>query len=109
MKNTAPNYKKIYTDLICKKYAQNKEELLPLLKKTKLTSLDIINIDNKLCSIAKLNYNICEDQKFRSYDKSAILQILDYQKKHNFNNTSIAKKYNLSRNTVSKWKKIFIV
>lgn len=109
MKRTTPNYKNIYTDIICKKYTENKEELLPLLEKKKWTSLDIITIDNKLCALSKKYTNHYEDQKFRSYDKNTILKILDYQKKHNFNNITIAKEFNLSRNTLCKWKKIFIV
>ena len=50
-----------------------------------------------------------ENQKHRSYSKSDILKILDYQKKNNLNNSQLANHFSLSRNTVAKWKRMFII
>ena len=52
---------------------------------------------------------INNSQKFRSYKKSDILNILDYQKENGLNNSQLANHFRLSRNTVSKWKKLFLV
>ena len=49
-----------------------------------------------------------ENQKFKSYKRSDILKILDYQKKYKLNNSQLANHFNISRNTVTKWKKMFL-
>lgn len=105
MKNT-PNYKKIYTDLINKKFPEKKQLLSSILDKKKLSVLDVINIDSKLPSLKEGEF---KDGRFRSYDKATILQILDYQKENNCSNVQVAKEFGLSKNTITKWKKIFIV
>lgn len=46
-----------------------------------------------------------ENQKFKSYKRSDILKILDYQKKHKLNNIQLAKHFKMSRNTITKYKK----
>lgn len=101
-----PEYKKIYTDMISRKYPEKFEVCKDLLSKKELDSLDIISISEKLFDnlegISMLN------QRHRSYSKSAILKILDYQKKYGFTNTQLAHHFKLSRNTVAKWKRIFI-
>ncbi|WP_312553773.1 helix-turn-helix domain-containing protein [Empedobacter brevis] len=96
------NYYQIYMDLITKKYPEKKEEILPLLKDKKLSALDVIKINKRLFGSSN-NMN----GKYRSYIESDIVKILDYQIKNKLNNTQLAKHFNLSRNTVSKWKKIF--
>lgn len=103
-----PNYKNIYTNLIRKKFP-DREDILELMNKKTLTSLDIIQIDRQLHSPSEIKDVYSINQKFRSYDKNAILQILDHQKKHNYTNTLVAKEFGLSRNTIGKWKKIFLV
>ncbi len=47
------------------------------------------------------------NQRLKSYDRSAILQMLEYQKKHGLNNIQLAKHFKISRNSVAKWKKMF--
>ncbi|HUH25918.1 MAG TPA: helix-turn-helix domain-containing protein [Flavobacterium sp.] len=47
------------------------------------------------------------NQKYRSYDKATIIEILNYQKKNGLNNTQLANHFKLSRNTVAKWERLF--
>ncbi|MDN8705010.1 hypothetical protein Q0N28_14505, partial [Staphylococcus aureus] len=78
------------------------------LKKKSLSVLDIIEINTLLFQRQQADSNII-NQKFRAYDKSTILQILDFQKMNGLNNKQLALHYKLSRNTVTKWKKQFLV
>lgn len=100
-----PNYKKIYTDLLIKKYPEKIKECTPLLMKD-LSYLDIIELNNIIFGLSNIE-NESFSRKHRSYDKSAIFYILDYQKKHNLNNSQVAKEFKMSRNTINKWKKFF--
>ncbi|MDR4953638.1 helix-turn-helix domain-containing protein [Chryseobacterium sp. ES2] len=106
MNNLQPNYKLIYQDIIAKKYPDKKSKCDNILNKNELSVLDIIRLNNIIFGTVN-NEPSTSNQRLRSYDKITILQILDYQKIHRLNNTEIAIKFNLSRNTVSKWKKIF--
>lgn len=100
-----PDYKLIYSDIIANKHLDKKEKCEVILRKKELTLLDVIALNNIISEPADKDVN----QKFRSYDKDSILKILYYQKKHRLNNTQLALHFNLSRNTVAKWKKIFLV
>ncbi|MGC4128924.1 MAG: helix-turn-helix domain-containing protein [Bergeyella sp.] len=108
MKNNQPDYKTIYRDILQKKYPEKKQECLPLIREKKnLSVLDIIELNIKIFGTSPETFE--ENQKHRSYSKSDILKILDYQKKHNLNNIELARHFKLSRNTVAKWKKMFLV
>ncbi|KMQ68564.1 transposase [Chryseobacterium sp. FH2] len=105
MENT-PDYKKIYSDMINIKYPEKKEICDQLLSKANLSTLDIIEISRILfnkSSKESSGFN----QRHRSYNKSTIFQILEYQKKNKLNNSQLAKHFKLSRNTVTKWKNQF--
>ena len=101
-----PDYKRIYSDILSKKYPEKKEECISLLEKQSLSNLDIIRLNDKI--FGRDNANKEFNQKYRSYQKSDILQILDYQKKYKLNNSQLANHFNISRNTVTKWKKMFL-
>ncbi|MBN9313459.1 MAG: transposase [Chryseobacterium sp. 39-10] len=105
-KDIRPDYKKIYTDILNKKIPEKKEECKHFLKKANLSSVDIIELNNKLFGINKETEKF--DQRHRSYSKSDILRILDYQKKNKLNNSQLANHFRLSRNTVTKWNKLFV-
>lgn len=107
-KTILPNYHKIYSDIIRKKYPEKKSECNALLSKEKLTVLDIVELNDKIFGKANKLTNSF-NQKRRSYNKSDILHILDYQKKHRLNNTQLANHFKLSRNSVAKWKTMFVV
>lgn len=102
-----PNYKRIYSDIINKKYPDRLEHCKVLLETPELSVLDIIKLNRIVFGFVdilteKLN------QKYRSYTKSAIYEILECGKCNNYNNSQLANHFKLSRNTIVKWKKLFI-
>lgn len=101
-----PNYKRIYEDLLDRKYPHKKEACKAVLAKEKLTSMDVYLLNDLIFDKETRDEAEC-DQKYRSYDKISIFKILEYQKKHKLNNTELADHFGLSRNTVAKWKKMF--
>jgi len=106
MNNIAPNYNLIYEDIISKKYPHKRSACQGILGKKELSSLDIIKVNNIIfdnTNAETFKFN----QKLRSYNKPTVLQILDYQKANKLNNTQLAEEFNLSRNTIGKWKKSF--
>lgn len=108
MENNLPDYKSIYFDILHKKFPQKIKECSSLLQKETLFAIDIIELNKKIFGPADKKIQ-SENQKHRSYTKSDILKILDYQKKHKLNNTQLANHFKLSRNTVAKWKKIYSI
>lgn len=98
-----PNYKRIYTDILKKKFPEKITVCSSILAKEKLSVLDVIKLNNMMfgCEMDS------ENQKHRAYDVNTIYEILDYQKKHHLNNVQLSLHFKLSRNTVAKWKKIF--
>lgn len=99
----SPNYKKIYTDIVEIKYPHKKESCAAILAKKELQTIDVIRLNEKIFGGSKL-----DNQKYRTYDAPTIQQILDYQKKNQLNNTQLAKHFQLSRNTVAKWKNTYL-
>ena len=103
-----PNYKKIYTDILSQKYPEKKDKCISLLEKQNLSALDIINLNEQIFGAGTSKTHNNSNQRHRSYSKADILKILDYQKKHKLNNSQLALHFKLSRNTVAKWKKMFL-
>ncbi|MEG0850102.1 MAG: helix-turn-helix domain-containing protein [Flavobacterium sp.] len=101
-----PNYKRIYEDLLDRKYPHKKEVCKAVLAKEKLNSMDVFLLNDLIFDKEARDENE-SDQKYRSYDKTSIFKILQYQKKNKLNNTQLADHFGLSRNTVAKWKKMF--
>ena len=101
------NYKTLYTDILNDLYPSKISFCQEILDKKVLTVLDILEL-NQFIFGDEFKKNDEINQKFKSYSRRDILLILDYQKKHNLNNSQLANHFNLSRNTVAKWKKIFI-
>ena len=96
-----PNYQKIFQHIIAKKFPEKQLQTKKLLKQ-KMSSLDVIKISEIL------NSNVTsENQKHNSYDMHSILKILEIQRLNNMTNIDISEKYKISRNTVSKWKKLY--
>ncbi len=101
-----PNYKKIYSDMIAAKYPEKSGVCSKILKKNTLHVLDVIMLngfltDHSLTEKDKMN------QKLKSYDQETIFKILEYQKKYQLNNIQLARHFKMSRNTVTKWKKLY--
>lgn len=101
------DYKKLYQDLITHKYPNKIEECRSILEKNKIIGFDILMLQRKLSGNFTREDSI-SDQRYKSYDTSTIKKILLFQKNNNLNNTQLALHFKLSRNTVSKWKKLFI-
>jgi len=99
-----PNYKKIYTDLLDKKYPEKKHLCESILNKPIIESLDVIRL-NELIFNKKSKDLLKKNQSFKSYDEHTVINILKYQKEHGLNNIQLASHFKLSRNTVAKWKK----
>lgn len=98
-----PNYKRIYNDILNEMFPEKKHKFNDILSKPNLSSLDIINLNSK---IFEKEYK--PERKYHSYNKSDILEMLDYQKKYKLNDSQLAKHFKISRNSVAKWKKIFL-
>lgn len=103
-----PDYKKIYEDMIFMQYPDKSELCSFILSKEKLNPLDIIRLNDLITGIS-CNEKSAENQKLKSYDEESIFKMLTFQKKHNLNNARLAEHFKVSRNSIAKWKKIFII
>ena len=101
-----PDYQSIYSDIIEKKFPHKKEVCVSLLQKSFLSVQDIIKLNKKIFGKEE---DSVTNQKHRSYTQSDIKQILGYQLKHQLNNKQLATHFKISRNTITKWKKMFAV
>ena len=108
MKNiNSPDYKMIYLDIIRKKHPDKEKKCGSILKKINLSAIDIIRLNDLIFGIKDKEVEAF-NQNHRSYSKSDILKILDYQKRHKLNNSELSRHFRLSRNTISKWRRIFL-
>lgn len=98
-----PDFKQIYTDILIRKYPHKYDLCEYLLSKNELLALDILKLNTIIFGTSEKS-----SSQYRSYKRTDILKILDYQKTHQLNNTQLALHFKLSRNTVSKWRKIFL-
>ena len=105
-KKSQPNYKRIYSDIIDHKFPHKKAECEKLMKKKILSAIDIMELNKRIFGTQDQNIKKM-NQKLRSYNPSDILRILDYQKSHRMNNLEVAEHFGLSRNTMTKWRRIF--
>jgi DNA-binding transcriptional regulator YiaG len=105
-KTESPDYKRIYEDILRLKHPAKKEQCESILSKSRFSVKDVITINDIIFPKAdkKTEFN---NQRHRSYDESTILEILDYQKNNRLNNSELARRFKLSRNTVAKWRRHF--
>ncbi|KXH80984.1 hypothetical protein [Chryseobacterium kwangjuense] len=103
MKNTIPNYLLIYHDLIRIKYPEKLSDCQFFLNKDQLSILDVIKLNTIIFGSQDQEFN----QKFKSYDLSTIMDILTYQKNNRLNNSQLALHFKISRNSVTKWKRLY--
>ena len=101
-----PDYKAIYNAILNSLTSDVSEKTTQIMSKEQLSLSDVIRLNNLIFSNETRNNN---NQKFRSYDKVTILEILEFQKKNGFNNSEVAQHFKLSRNSVAKWKKTFSI
>ncbi|MGR3853776.1 helix-turn-helix domain-containing protein [Chryseobacterium indologenes] len=107
MEKLTPDYKRIYTDLIIKKYPDKLGLCTSLLQKNNLTILDIFKLNQIILEDEDQNLWQC-NQKHKSYNKETVLEILEYQIKNKLNDTELSVHFQLSRTTISRWKKVFV-
>ena len=100
MYNEDPDYKRIYEDILRLRHPEKRAACKKILSKRKLITLDVLELNRIIFGYSS------SSQKYRSYDVESIYKILEFQKKEKLNNKEIALHFNLSRNSISKWKKI---
>lgn len=93
------NYKKIFQDILDLKFPEKKELRTVVLEKEIIDFYDVLSL-NKMIFGDEIKEN-----KHKSYDSSTISKVLKYQRENKLSNIETAQKFNLSRNTVSAWKK----
>lgn len=108
MKQIQPNYDQIYVDILNKKFPHKKEECKVFLEKPELSTIDILELNKKIFEYPDKETEAF-NQKHRSYSKSDIIKILEYQKNNNLNNSELSRHFLIGRNTITKWRKIFIL
>ncbi|MCS3869332.1 hypothetical protein J3D55_002248 [Chryseobacterium ginsenosidimutans] len=101
-----PNYKRIYHDILKEKYPEKLEDAKVLYLLDNLKTVDDILKINALVSDSSRKSST-NNQKLKNYDKQTVLKLLQYQRKHQLSTNFMSKKYNMSRNTISKWWKLF--
>ncbi|MFP3597080.1 helix-turn-helix domain-containing protein [Chryseobacterium sp. SIMBA_029] len=99
-----PNYKKIYQDIIMKKFPDKISVCSSILNHEEFSVFHILELDRLLFGMNKEAEIF--NQKHRAYDQQEIRKILEFQKKNVLSNTQVASHFKLSRNTVAKWKKM---
>lgn len=100
-----PDYKRIYSDILDKKFPEKRKNYHHFFSKDYFTTIDVLKINNEIFATENdIQKRI--NQKHRSYQMGDILQILEFQKKHKLSNIALANYFKLSRNTVAKWKRI---
>ncbi|MGC5746433.1 helix-turn-helix domain-containing protein [Chryseobacterium sp. NFX27] len=106
MKKQLPDYHRIYNDIIEKRHPEKRDICHFLLKKKKLSFLDVIKLNTLIFGENSAEGNNI-NQKYRSYNETIIQEILEFQSKNKLNNTQLGNYYKLSRNTIAKWRKIY--
>ncbi|MGE8431539.1 helix-turn-helix domain-containing protein [Chryseobacterium joostei] len=106
-KRTTPNYRLIFLDILNEKFPNKKKSCMPLIDKKELSPLDVIKVNRKIFGDGNKN-KMALNHKHKAYDKKTIIEILKYQENHRLSNIQTALHFELSRNTVAKWKQQFL-
>ena len=93
------NYKKIFQDILDIKFPEKTELHTIVLEREITDSYDVLSLNKLIFGDEN------KENKHKSYDSSTITKVLKYQQDNNLSNIETARKFNLSRNTVSAWKK----
>ncbi|MBT2621237.1 helix-turn-helix domain-containing protein [Chryseobacterium sp. ISL-6] len=101
-----PDYKKIYTDLITLKYPDLLDRCKHFLEKDKLLAYDVMQLSGIITGKSDKETDLF-NAKHKSYDVWTISKILNFQKENHCSNQELATKFGTSRNTITKWKKVF--
>lgn len=104
-----PNYQQIYTDIITMNYPHLFPKCKHLLRKKNLSDLEILELNQIIFGTSKPVTQNSNPNKYKSYNKSTVLNILQFQKDNRYNNAQLSEHFNISKNTIQKWKKQFLV
>ncbi len=96
------NYKALYLDILNDTCPEKKSLCDEILNKSSLTSMDVIALNKIIFNNSVETHSV--NQKFKSYSEEDIQFYLDYQTRNKLNNSELARIFNMSRNTVHKWK-----
>ncbi|CAH0205849.1 helix-turn-helix domain-containing protein [Chryseobacterium sp. Bi04] len=100
MESIGPDYVKIFSDIITKKFPEKISDCRNYLRKERLSSLEVITL-NRIIFHDGDTHN-----EYKSYDYESIAKILEYQRKNKMTNIATASAFKLSRNTLAAWKKM---
>jgi hypothetical protein len=107
MNSLQPDYHRIFNDILSK-ILSIKLHALKFLKRKDLSALDVIKLNTLIFSYTERNTpSGIGENKHRSYNKTDILYMLDFQKENGYNNSQISLYFRVSRNSIAKWRKIF--
>lgn len=101
--NNKPNYSLIFLDILESMFPDKCPEEIGVFEGKELSVEEVLLCNKKIFGHNK------GSGKYRSYDKSTIISILSKQKKHHYTNEKVSQMYNISRNSLAKWKKHFLV
>lgn len=100
MESLTINYKVIFSDILEKRHPNKKELCEALLDKKHFSAMDVVELDQIIFD--KNKSTEASNHRLRSYSKSDIIKILEYQKKNRLNNSQLANHFKISRNTIAK-------
>ena len=102
-----PDYRKIYHDIIQEQFSNKENDFKRILQKEAFTNYDVIKLNRKLFGKSEVECG-SENQKLKSYSKDTIIEVLKYQTENKYSNSAIANQFNISRNTIARWRKFFL-
>lgn len=108
VQDMTPDYKRIYTDIINIRYPERKDDFKDLLDKQNISAADVLAINRRIFGNSTVDSEIL-NQKHKAYRRSDIFEMLNYQRAHNLNNSELARHFKVSRNTVAKWRRVFLM
>lgn len=106
IQSLGPDYRRIYSDILNKKFPDKICECEKLMGKKNLSVFDILELNEKIFGVSDKETEIF-DKKHRAYKEDVIKEILNYQIKNKYSNTELARHFKLSRHTIAKWKLIY--
>lgn len=96
------NHKRIFKDMLKSHSSLNNKELLEKIE-TIENIKDVITINKEISKRLNRKYSKEMYQSLKSFDKDLINRILKEKKDKNLTTSEIARKYQVSRNTISRW------
>jgi|SRR5690606_483767 len=100
-----PDFGRIFQEIAQKK--EHSESLIGHIAGIKeWNSLNVIKTSEKVVEKPD-GENLKLNRTHRAYDEQSVKEILKYQKINNLNNSEMMMLFKVSRNSISKWKKMF--